>query len=411
MTMQFLERYKQVSSAAKIIYLRPTITYKYEEIITGVRVGGKTMMAVDESTFQAFGRFNPNMYKAKECYLKYFIDNKNMIISALNSVCSQFDIDYLENNLFNEIFSSLASKTDKTRLDSYNRIRKPINLYLQHIAFMANEIDNRERLCQSLYMPLDRVIFGLEPVFSVEERKRFGISASLGFGQIKSKSLYDEIQKYLCLKAKEISMNIQRPFEPIYFDLFWNNRYTKDLRNLFYSNLKDMAQANEDIKIEQKQIALFNSNNFDRENMLVDVSTTENKDNMDVRKKQIIRKMQIKLKFFDKYEKAALPLRELFIKLIIMADEKFIANKATNTPDYRLVERNGNTNFCLITFSPNSLNLHIHRNRFSLDSDILHFSPIPEGRHTGPDWIEVKVRNNVELGEAFRLIYTIYQKS
>ncbi|MDD4401836.1 MAG: hypothetical protein PHI24_08130 [Desulfitobacteriaceae bacterium] len=98
--MQFLESYNQVSSAAEIIYLSPAITYKYEKIVTGVRVGGKTMMAVDESTFQAFGRFNPNMYRAKECYLKYFVDNKNMILNTLNSVCSQFDIDELKKTGF-----------------------------------------------------------------------------------------------------------------------------------------------------------------------------------------------------------------------------------------------------------------------------------------------------------------------
>ncbi len=408
MNMQFMESYKQVSEAAEIIYLNPKITYNYEHIITGVQVGGKTMMAVDDSTFQAFGRFNPNMFKAKECYIKFFVDNKYLIINALNSVSGNSDIDTLECNLFDEIHAILKAKTDNTRLDSYNRIRKPINLYLQHIAFMAEEIENRDSLSRCLRMPLDRVVFGLEPVFTLEERKKYGISTSLGFGQIKSKPLYDEIQEHFCIKAKDISMIIKRPFEPIYFDLFWNSRYTKNLSNLFYSNIKNMpSAATRERKSAQPMLNLV------EKSLTNEILPVANKNDMNEIEKLIIRKMQMtdKGKFYAKYEKASLSAQRLLIKLISTADEKGIYNKATDTPDYRLVKKNGINNFCLITITSNYLKLHLQRNRTGLHSDILTFSPLAEGRHSGQDWIEIIVHDETELEEAFRLIYTIYQKN
>ncbi|MEN6326318.1 MAG: hypothetical protein ABFD18_08950, partial [Syntrophomonas sp.] len=81
---------------------------------------------------------------------------------------------------------------------------------------------------------------------------------------------------------------------------------------------------------------------------MMEIASAENKDNLNEKEKQIIRKMQLKPKFYSRYEKASLSIKSLFIKLITMADEKCITNKASDTPDYRLVEKNGRTNFCLI---------------------------------------------------------------
>lgn len=158
---------------------------------------------------------------------------------------------------------------------------------------------------------------------------------------------------------------------------------------------------------------LFEADQYEKKETMMKISPAENKDNQNENEKQIIRKMQLKPKFYSRYEKASLPIKSLFIKLITMADEKCITNKASDTPDYRLVKKNGINNFCLIMITPTSscLKLHLQRNRYGLHSDLLTFSPVTEGRHNGPDWIEIIVQSETELEEAFRLIYTIYQKS
>jgi hypothetical protein len=143
---------------------------------------------------------------------------------------------------------------------------------------------------------------------------------------------------------------------------------------------------------------------------MLDLPLTENNNNIDEKDKQIIRRMQMKPEFYRKYENAKLQVRELFMKLIIMAEEKSIINKATKN-DYRLVKKNGINNFCLINILSDSLGLHIHRNNSSLQSDILNFSSIKDGNHSGKDWIAIKVGNDIELDDAIRLINTIYQKS
>ena len=232
------EQYKLVSAAAENIYHNPTILYPYEDVIKGVRVGSKLMKAVDQSTFQAFGRFTPNMFRVQDCFIEYFIRIKDRIISRLDSVNGRNDIDMIEKDVFKDLMMLLQTKTDTTRLDSYNRVRKPINLYIQHITALAREISNREELIRNLYIPLDRVLFGNTNVFTTQEIIQFKLDAKQGFGQIRNIEHYYRIQDFINEKALRVSSEIGLRFYPIYFDLFWNDRYLRNSCNLFYSNLK-----------------------------------------------------------------------------------------------------------------------------------------------------------------------------
>ncbi|EET87814.1 hypothetical protein CcarbDRAFT_1703 [Clostridium carboxidivorans P7] len=343
MNSEFVSKYIAISDAAGKIYINPEETYKYDDIIKGIKIENKTMMAVDKSTFQAFGRFTPNMFKVQECYIAYFIKNKESIIKSLNSISSDDDIEKIESKIFSDIHASLENETDKERLNSYNRIRKPINLYLQHISFMAREINNRENLSKYLLLPLDRIIFGIEFVFTEEKRKLFGISKSKGFGQIKEKGLYEKIQKYIKTKAIKIENEIGKPFKAIYFDLFWNDRYMNNPKNLFYSNIK--TRINDLHFYEEKLVG----NNFDKNNKTF-LNNDEHILKEEFDQSEIIKRMVKAPSFYKKYENADLKLKSLFMKLINMVDRKGIFNKATKIPDYRLVEKNEKIKFLLDYF-------------------------------------------------------------
>ena len=125
---------------------------------------------------------------------------------------------------------------------------------------------------------------------------------------------------------------------------------------------------------------------------------------------QVIERVKAAEKFNDRFQKTNADTRKLFLNLIGLVCEEKILNKATNTPDYRLVRKNGRINFCLITFSGSSVKVHLQRNRAFLESDIFMFRPITEGRYNGTDWVEFKITNAEEVEEAFRLIQEIYNK-
>lgn len=229
--------YKKACESGNHIFMTPKKLYTYNEIINGVKVGRITMKAVDESTFQAFGRFNENMRKSQSVYREYFNNNEKKIINSLNGISTQNELGELEEEIFSNIHNKLLKDTDNGRLNSYNRIRKPINLYLEHIVSMAQEINKRKALVPMLYLPLDKVIFGSDYVFNDSERRKLNINPNLGFGQISAKEHYNKLQIYLKRKSDLISQKIGVEFYKIYFDMFWKERYLHCDDNLFYSNL------------------------------------------------------------------------------------------------------------------------------------------------------------------------------
>lgn len=230
--MKALEKGKQ-------IFTNPKPLYSYDEIITGVNISGKNMKAVANNTFMAFGYpLDENAKKVKKVYEDYFISNKSIIIKELINVNSLYDMDYVERTIYKEIYSKLIDiKAEK--LDSYNRIRKPLNLYLEHIISMCNLIDNiqRERLVQYMFLPMDKFIFNSPHIFNDNEKRKWHISDKAGFGIVRTEELFYEMQNTLVEKAQNISKELDEEFYRIYFDMFWGNRIESEGANLFLSNL------------------------------------------------------------------------------------------------------------------------------------------------------------------------------
>lgn len=232
MLIKALEKGKQ-------IFTNPKPLYGYDEIITGVNISGKNMKAVANNTFMAFGYpLDENAKKVKKAYEDYFISNKSIIIKELINVNSLDDMDYVERTMYKEIYSKLIDiKADK--LDSYNRIRKPINLYLEHIISMCNLIENieRKRLAKYMFLPMDKFIFNSPNIFNANEKRMWHISDRDGFGVVRTEELFYEMQNTLIEKAKNISKELDEDFYRIYFDMFWGNRIESEGANLFLSNL------------------------------------------------------------------------------------------------------------------------------------------------------------------------------
>lgn len=237
MSDKIIDIYRRAYETANTIFLNPKVQYSYDEIISGVKVKGKTMQAVDQSTFQAFGRFTENMFKVTDIYINYFLSNKISIINSLNSAKSENDLNRIEGKIYAEIYSELLKNTDVNRLNSYNRIRKPINLYIEHIVSMTMEITNRETLTPLLYLPLDKFIFGSEYTLSDYERKNLKVDPNKGFGQVKEENHYYVLQSYFKRKSEAFSVKLGVKFNRIYFDMFWKDRYLTHAGNLFLSNL------------------------------------------------------------------------------------------------------------------------------------------------------------------------------
>jgi len=129
------------------IFLNPSVLYKYEDIIKGVTVNGIRKKAVDINTTQAFGKklnygnFYDNKIKAMEVFDEVFLTKQDHIINELQQVRTREEIDVFEHKLFMSLQEALLPYSTPTLLkESYNRIRKIVDLYLEHIVAMGKKL-------------------------------------------------------------------------------------------------------------------------------------------------------------------------------------------------------------------------------------------------------------------------------
>ncbi|MEI6336153.1 MAG: hypothetical protein WCS87_16460 [Methylococcaceae bacterium] len=231
----------------KEIFLNPSPTYSYEDIIGGVTVLGscqrrKEMRAVESNSFISY-RFKGEANKIIDLYIKCFIENKDEIIEKLLKANDRAEIANLADHLRIKIINAYKKENFKTTADinSYNRVRKIIDLYFEHIAAMSIETTNhRESLIPLLSLPLDSKILGCDEIFTDNELKQMSLKRKNTYGSIQKKEIYIKLQNLLINKAQLISPE----FYVIYFDLIWGvggsqnliPRYKSRGRNLFETN-------------------------------------------------------------------------------------------------------------------------------------------------------------------------------
>lgn len=230
----FLDRAEQ-------LFLHPAPDYRWQDIITGVGVktrGGlhKRMAAVGTNTFRGFHKLDKSNPGAAEAFKGHLIAERAALLQDLRAVGSAGELHAIENRLCAQLKARL-SNIKPAMLGSYNKIRKPLDLYLEHLAAMAVEMaGHRERLIPHLFLPLDSQMFAAG-LFSDRELRLHGVSTASSYADVTSERAYLGLQELLGRKAEALSQRAGRPFHRIYFDLIWNERYLPGGdANLFGSN-------------------------------------------------------------------------------------------------------------------------------------------------------------------------------
>lgn len=230
------------------IFLSPSPEYGYDEIILGTSVigpGGKShqMKAVASNSFITY-RFYGEAEKVLSIYQQYFLENKQEILLRLSAVHSRDALDSLSEEIRLRNLKTCSSVSFKTNVDfaPFNRTRKIIDLYLEHLVAMSKELGGvRASLVPLLFLPLDSKMFSDPKIFEEAELATAGVNRRSTYGALTEKRGYDFLQQRLLHKANVLSAN----FYPIYFDLFWGAGRPKDRvarhqswgNNLFETNL------------------------------------------------------------------------------------------------------------------------------------------------------------------------------
>jgi len=222
------------------VFIKTQNLYSYNSIINGCMVrdaSGKVekMYAVAQNTWRGFHKLDKEGRGSKDIFVSYFNKNRENIISALKNIDTVEELEEFEDKITKQIKDMLMKCIKNNMLNSYNKIRKPVDLYIEHIVSMAEEFNvaERERLVSLLFLPLDSQIFASEYIFSEKELYSFGLKRGSTFQDVYSSKVYKAMQNSLLEKSK----NIQGNFHRIYFDFFWNERYKKSGANLFETNI------------------------------------------------------------------------------------------------------------------------------------------------------------------------------
>lgn len=227
---------------AEQVFLRPKPTYPWADIVGGMEVNGTQMSAVGTNTWRAFHRVNKPGPGAKQVFIHYFnrTPGATELVQRLAQIDAAEALDRLANRICDELRDRLLSgniKPHQLGPGHYNKLRKPVDIYLESLVSMAAELaPHRARLTPLLRVPLDTWIFGHPLLFTDEMLRDAGLNRRSGFGDLKREADYVRLQSALQLLATRCAAHHQRPFHPIYLDLLWGDRYTRSGGNLFQLN-------------------------------------------------------------------------------------------------------------------------------------------------------------------------------
>lgn len=223
---------------AEKIFFCPITTYPWNEIVSGTIInthnhGKINKAAVNQNTFRGFHRINKECSGAKNVFVEYFISQRNIFVKELKTVGNIENLNDLSDLACREIRNKLTNIIPK-QLQSYNKVRKPVDLYIEHLVAMAVELEEvRMRLVPLLFLPLDNQILAFQGLFTDQELKQNNLTRTSTFKDITSKNIYIDLQNSLSLKGMTIQNIRHNSFHRIYFDLLWNNRFNYPGGNLF----------------------------------------------------------------------------------------------------------------------------------------------------------------------------------
>jgi hypothetical protein len=222
-TQFFTENYCDL--AEEVFLRRPSPGYTWNAVVD---------VAVGENTWRGFHRINQSCSGAADVYRQYFVQNRAAILNRLTTIQNRADLSMLSNDICRDVRARLTN-VKPHMLISYNRVRKPVDLYFEHLVAMAGDLEQaRAALVPLLFLPLDTQILRFEGLFTGAELSRHGLSRRSSFGNIKSENTYKALQELLTQKAGEVcKARVPCVFHVIYFDLLWGGRYLKSANELF----------------------------------------------------------------------------------------------------------------------------------------------------------------------------------
>ena len=164
----------------------------------------RLLSAVDMNTFRGFYKVKKTCPGAQKAFRDYFINNKSALVKALFSVQNREQLHSLQNDICKAV-RPLLWNVKPEMLTSYNKVRKPVDLYIMNLVAMATELDtHRGVLVPLLFVPLDSQIMQHQELFEDFELRRHRLSRHSTYKHVTSEETYRALQNLLNDRAAAV---------------------------------------------------------------------------------------------------------------------------------------------------------------------------------------------------------------
>lgn len=188
-----------MAAAGEQAYLSPSVIYKWVDMIDGVLVRTSTgamrrSWSVEQNTWRGFHKLNKQGPGAGEVFKSFFRERQTELVEGLKEARTEDDVDRLSDWVSEQIKAGLGN-VRPDQLQSYNKVRKPVDLYFAALVAMAAELETvRSRLAALLFLPLDFWILSEPSLFSDTELYRCGLNRASSYQSVRAKATYRELQ-------------------------------------------------------------------------------------------------------------------------------------------------------------------------------------------------------------------------
>jgi hypothetical protein len=145
-------------------------------------------------TYRGFHRTDKKTDGAKVAFTSVLRSKKDDIIRSLSKIRNEDELTELENEMGESVRMVLHKTIRKDQLDSYNKIRKPLDIFFEHLVSMEEDFGSiRRKITPFLFLPLDSWMFKSPEVFPDEELEALQIKRNFSFQDIVKPGHYFKI--------------------------------------------------------------------------------------------------------------------------------------------------------------------------------------------------------------------------
>ena len=119
-----MEKIKKINEVGQHVFYNPSPLLTYDKLVK---------KALNHNTYRGFHKIDKTKSGAKVAFEKVLTENSKLVINSLLAAKNESDIDKLENEICKMLKDELKENIKNDQLKSFNKLRKPVDIFIEHV--------------------------------------------------------------------------------------------------------------------------------------------------------------------------------------------------------------------------------------------------------------------------------------